>query len=144
MQESSADEYQISTTGKRLSSFFIDDIIVSLFLMAIFYNQLTLLKSAQEFAIFFQENLLAFTVLKVIYHTFFVWQNGMTPGKMIMKIQVIDINTGMIPSFEMALVRAGFRVISDMVFYLGYLLAYFNPLVQTLHDKLAKTIVVDV
>ena len=138
------DEYQVATTRKRAIAFFIDDIIVSIFLIIIFFNQLSAIKDPTQLALFLEDNLLAFMLLRLIYQTFFVWQNGMTPGKMIVKIKVVDIDTAIPPSFLMALLRSGFRVVSESIFYIGYFMAYFNPLVQTLHDKMARTIVVDV
>jgi uncharacterized RDD family membrane protein YckC len=142
MQE--VDEYQIATTRKRAIAFFIDDIIVSIFLIVIFFNQLSAIKDPTQLALFLQDNLLAFMLLRLVYQTFFVWQNGMTPGKMFLKIKVVDIDTSIPPSFVMALLRSGFRIMSESLFYIGYLMAYFNPLVQTLHDKMARTIVVNV
>ena len=142
MQE--VDEYQIATTRKRVIAFFIDDIVVSLFLIVIFFNQLSAIKDPSGYAPFLQENILAFMLLRIIYQTFFVWQTGMTLGKIVTQIRVVDIDTIKPPSFTMALLRSGFRIVSESIFYIGYIMAYFNPLVQTLHDKMARTIVVDV
>ncbi len=143
--------YQVASIGKRTTAYFIDDIVVSLFLFIIFYEQLssiyTQLQGSMDFmpmVNFLEQNTIVFILLRIIYQTFFVWQNGMTPGKMIVKIRVIDMNSGEKPSFQVAFLRASLRIVSDSIFYLGYIFAYFNPLVQTLHDKLAKTIVVDV
>ncbi len=152
MENLNTDKYKISSVGKRASAYFIDDIIVSLFLFIIFYDQLVnIYLSIQEnpmdftpMATFLEQNTVVFLLLRVIYQTFFVWQSGMTPGKRLLKIKVIELDSGDIPSFQVAFLRATLRIISDSIFYLGYIFAYFNPLVQTLHDKLAKTIVVDV
>ncbi|HIP41873.1 MAG TPA: RDD family protein [Campylobacterales bacterium] len=144
MHEQEEDNYQIATTRKRLSAFFIDDIVVSVFLLVIFYNELSAFKDPTNLILFLESNFLTFVFLRVIYHTFFVWQNGMTIGKMMMKIRVIEMDTGYTPTFGVAFLRAGFRVVSESIFYLGYIMAYFNPMVQTLHDKLSKTVVVDV
>ncbi len=152
MENLNTDKYKISSVGKRASAYFIDDIIVSLFLFIIFYDQLVnIYLSIQEnpmdftpMATFLEQNTVVFLLLRVVYQTFFVWQSGMTPGKRLLKIKVIELDSGDIPSFQVAFLRATLRIISDSIFYLGYIFAYFNPLVQTLHDKLAKTIVVDV
>ncbi len=126
-----------------MAAFVIDDIVVSIFLLIIFYDQLMGLKDPIALSLFLQNNLIVFMLLKVLYQTFFVWYNGMTPGKMLVKIRVVEMDGGYIPSFGTALLRALVRVVSESFFYLGYLLAYFNPLMQTLHDKLAKTVVVN-
>ncbi|NOZ90730.1 MAG: RDD family protein [Epsilonproteobacteria bacterium] len=150
MDESNLNEYQIATLGKRAMAYFIDDIIVSIFLFIIFYEKLIVIyqevQSSADYTslvVYLQENTLIFILLRIVYQTFFVWQNGMTPGKMLVKIKVVDIDTGRTPNFGTALLRASIRIISESVFYIGYIMAFFNPLVQTLHDKLAKTVVVD-
>jgi uncharacterized RDD family membrane protein YckC len=142
MQE--VEGHYIATTKKRAIAFFIDDIILSLFLIVIFFNQLSAIKDPMEYAPFLQENLFAFMLLRIIYQTFFVWQTGMTPGKSIVKIRVVDIDTALPPTLIMSLLRAGFRIVSESIFYIGYIMAYLNPMVQTLHDKMARTVVVDV
>jgi len=136
-------EFQIASTKKRLGAFVIDDIVISVFLLIIFYPQLAGIKDPMALSLFLENNFLTFIVLKILYQTFFVWQGGRTPGKMLMKIRVVEMDGGYIPSFGTAFLRASVRIISESFFYLGYVLAYFNPLVQTLHDKLAKTVVVD-
>ena len=151
MNESKINDYQISTIGKRTTAYFIDDMIVSLLLFIIFYNQLVniyqQIQNSMDFTplvVYLQENTLVFILLRIVYQTFFVWQNGMTPGKMLMKIKVIEMDSGNTPSFGVAFLRASIRIVSESIFYIGYIMAFFNPMVQTLHDKLAKTVVVDV
>jgi len=143
--------YQISSRGKRLKAYLIDDTIVSLFLFAIFYDRFMEIfetysstRDLLPLALFLEQNSLTFILLRIIYQTFFVWQYGATPGKILSHIKIIELNRMSKPSFSTALLRSLFRVLSDAIFYIGYIVAYFNPLAQTLHDKLAKTIVVDV
>jgi uncharacterized RDD family membrane protein YckC len=143
MQQEQPLEFHIASTKKRLGAFVIDDIIVSIFLLVIFYSQLVELKDPMAISLFLQRNFLVFVMLKIIYQTFFVWQGGMTPGKILMKIRVVEYDGGYIPSLWTALLRAFLRIVSESLFYIGYLFAYFNPLVQTLHDKFAQTVVVD-
>jgi uncharacterized RDD family membrane protein YckC len=82
--------------------------------------------------------------LKIIYQAFFVMQYGASIGKLIMKIRVIDIKTISNPNVLSSLNRAIFRVVSEMFLYLGFLWGMMIPSRQTLHDKTAKTLVVDV
>jgi len=151
VNESKINNYQISTIRKRTTAYFLDDMIVSLLLFVIFYNQLVIIyqqiQNSMDFTplvAYLQENTLVFILLRIVYQTFFIWQNGMTPGKMIMKIRIIEMDSGQIPSFSVAFLRASIRIVSESIFYIGYIMAFFNPMVQTLHDKLAKTVVVDV
>ncbi len=92
---------------------------------------------------FVAQNLLVILSIKLIYHTFFVWQNGMTLGKYLMKVKVIDLETENTPSLQKAFLRASVRIPSEALFYLGFLMAFFLPLRQTLHDKLSNCVVVD-
>jgi uncharacterized RDD family membrane protein YckC len=142
----------IASSQKRITSFVIDDIVISVFFIIIFYDQF-----AQVFAnitvvdetalegvnAFITQNLLVVLSIKLIYHTVLVWQNGMTLGKYLMKIQVIDLETGETPSFQKAFLRASVRIPSEVLFYLGFLMAFFVPLRQTLHDKLSNCVVVN-
>ena len=146
----------IATSQKRVVSFVIDDIIVSLFFMVIFYDQIAALlhtiPSAQQadsqvvlevMNQFVTQNLVLLFTLKVLYHTVLVWQNGMTIGKYFMKIRVIDLQTYEKPTFMTAFYRAVLRIPSEVFFYLGFLMAFFVPLRQTLHDKFSNCVVVD-
>jgi len=147
----------ISSIQKRITAFVIDDMIVAVLMLIIFYDQLMQIAShlphvltqesievfKNEINHFSVDNLLLILALKIIYHTFFVWQNGMTLGKYFMKIKVIELNTVQNPTFIKALFRAIFRIVSEVIFYLGFVLAFFLPLRQTLHDKLSSCVVVD-
>ncbi len=135
----------------------IDDVIVGVLILIIFYEQLMhiavpLSTNATAQAIeYFQHDLKQFwinnaipiLILKILYHTFFIWHNGMTPGKYLMKIKVVSLEGQSPLDFSKALLRASLRIVSEMLFYLGFLLAFFLPLRQTLHDKLSYCVVVD-
>ena len=41
------------------------------------------------------------------------------------------------------MIRAVMRVVSEILFYFGFVVAFFSPLKLTWHDKFAKTLVVD-
>jgi len=124
----------ISSTQKRMAAFVIDDIVVALLILVIFYGQLSEIAShlptvitAESIEIFKQEmnqfsvnNLLLIIALKVTYHTFFIWQNGMTVGKYFMKIRVIDLATSQNLTLSKALMRAFIRIVSEVFFYLGF------------------------
>jgi len=145
---------EIASNQKRLLAFVIDDIIISLFFLIIFYDQITVLISSAEVTGeisevgidimngFLAENIVIVFAIKVIYHTVLVWQNGMTIGKYMAKIRVISMQTHSNPTLLQAFLRASLRLVSDTFFYLGYLMAYFTPLRQTLHDKLSNCVVV--
>ncbi len=144
----------IASNQKRLLAYIIDDIVISLFFLIIFYDQITSLISSvgvsgeiSEAGVdlmngFLAENIVIVFAIKVIYHTVLIWQNGMTIGKYMAKIRVISMHTQSNPTFLQAFLRASVRLVSDTFFYLGYIMAFFTPLRQTLHDKLSNCVVV--
>jgi uncharacterized RDD family membrane protein YckC len=142
----------ITEMQKRISAFVIDDIVVSIFFMIIFYNQLSALflnisvteqVSLETINIFITENILVFFAIKVLYHTVLIWQNGMTFGKYVTKTKVIELDTGDTPSLQKSFIRASIRLISETLFYAGFIMAFFLPMRQTLHDKFSNCVVID-
>ena len=81
---------------------------------------------------------------------YFVWfltllRKGLTPGKMILGLQVVNYQTGEIPGFwKMVLREIVGRIISGLFFSLGYWWALFDKNAQAWHDKLAGTVVLKV
>ncbi len=148
----------IASTQKRVGAFVIDDLIVSFFILIIFYDQLIAITSnlsgsmsSEEGMIlmkaqleqFSKDNFLTIILIRVAYHAVLVWQNGMTLGKYIMKIKVIDFETGYNPSLTKAFLRGLLRIGSEIVFYLGFIMAFKMPFKQTFHDKFSNCVVVD-
>ncbi len=145
--------FPIASMQKRTFAFVIDDLIISMFFMIIFYDQISKLfanateidqASLEQVNMFIGENILIIFAIKVLYHTILVWQSGMTMGKYIVKIKVVDLNSEGRPSFQQAFLRASLRLISETLFYLGFIMAFFTPLKQTFHDKFSSCVVIDV
>jgi uncharacterized RDD family membrane protein YckC len=134
----------LTSISKRSIAFFIDDLIVSLLVFIIFYDSISVAKSIEEI-IFLVNSAFGYIVaIKILYHTFFVWQYGATMGKMLFKMQVVDEKSFLKPDFLHSLIRAVVRVVSEGLFYLGFVWGLFTKTRQTWHDKLAKTLVIDV
>lgn len=142
-QNSMQNQAQIAVPKKRVGAFVIDDLVVSFLFMVIFWSQISSLRTIDEINFFLAENFLIIVMIKILYHTFFVWQSGMTLGKYAMKIKVVVLKTGAIPPLHTAAARAALRIVSETFFYLGFVMAFFNPMVQTLHDKLTGCVVID-
>ena len=148
-------EQNISTISKRTLSFIIDDIVVGIFLIIIFYDQISALgveaskyqdiEDIKALVDNFVINAIPIVLaIKVLYHSLLVWQSGMTIGKYILKIKVIHINSSQTPSFAQAVFRSVMRIVGEMPFYLGFLLAFIALKRQTFHDKVSNCVVVDV
>ncbi len=136
-------ELEIVPARKRVGAFIIDDFVVSFLFIAIFWEQLSMLSGIEEINQFLTDNFFIIISIKVFYHTLFVWQNGMTLGKYLLKMRVVLLSTAHTPPLNNSLLRAMVRVVSDILFYIGFLMAFFNPLSQTLHDRLSGCVVVD-
>ena len=79
---------------------------------------------------------------------YFVWfltllPKGLTPGKMLVGLQVLNLQTGAIPGFGTMFIREMIgRYLSGLFFGLGYFWALWDRDGQAWHDKLASTVVV--
>jgi len=137
---------QLSLTSKqrRISAYLIDELILSVIWISIIWDAFVGLDSIEEKILLINSYVLEFMLLKVIYHTFFVMQYAASPGKILMKIQVLELSTLSTPSLFCALNRASFRILSEAMFYMGFIWGLLDPSRQTWHDKTAKTVVVDV
>ncbi|MBI5358116.1 RDD family protein [Candidatus Amesbacteria bacterium] len=83
--------------------------------------------------------------LSIVYYVYFIGNRGQTLGKMIMKIKVIGLETqkpiGYLKAFLRDIIG---KILSGLVFGLGYLWSIRDKYKQTWHDKLAKSVVVRV
>lgn len=134
----------LASIKKRAMAFFIDEMLLSFLLIIAMSDSFSNAKSVEAIIILTNTYIMQYMMMKIVYQTFFVMQYGATLGKLAMKIKVIDIQTLDNPHFAVSLNRAIFRIISEMIFYLGFLWGMFDPQRQTWHDKTAKTLVIDV
>jgi uncharacterized RDD family membrane protein YckC len=59
-------------------------------------------------------------------------------------MQVVDQNSFLKPDFIHSFIRAVVRIVSESLLYLGFIWGLLTKTKQTWHDKLAKTLVIDV
>ncbi|MBC8173488.1 MAG: RDD family protein [Chitinophagales bacterium] len=95
----------------------------------------------RRFALNYPLSVLIIILIPVFYWTIFEKTSGATIGKFVTGIRVRRKDTGNI-SWSTALIRAVGKIISTLIFFLGYLIAFFDRKRQTLHDKIANTIVI--
>jgi uncharacterized RDD family membrane protein YckC len=70
-------------------------------------------------------------------------RQGLTPGKKMMGLQVVQQSTGRIPGFGKMFLREVIgRILSGLFLGVGYLWALVDKNGQAFHDKLAGTVVV--
>jgi uncharacterized RDD family membrane protein YckC len=134
---------ELASIKKRAMAFFIDEMLLSFLLMVVLWDSISQASTMEEIIAVTNSFVLEYMAMKIIYQTLFVMQYGATLGKIVVKIQVIEIRSLSYPSFLSAFNRATFRIVSEMLFYLGFLWGSFDPLRRTWHDKTAQTLVVD-
>ena len=137
---------QLASMRSRAFAFVIDDLLVTAIIMIIFWESIAALSSDMEAMMFLMKTdlVMPLIALKVIYHTFFVWYYGATVGKIIAKIRVIDVNSWGKVSLFSSFLRSIGRIFSEMFFYAGFLIGFFNEGRKIFHDITGKTLVVNV
>jgi len=133
----------LASKQKRFFAFIIDEVVLSVITMFILWDKLSGASTYEEMLNALQPYILYTMAIKVIYHTFFVMQYAASPGKIMMKIRVLELGSNSTPSFLCAFNRATIRVISEMFFYAGFIWGLLDPVRQTWHDKTARTVIID-
>ena len=83
-----------------------------------------------------------FGFLSILYETVLISQwGGYTLGKKVMGIRVVTLSGGQVDVVK-AFVRAIGKILSGLLFCLGYLWMLWDKNSQTWHDKFAETVVV--
>jgi len=75
------------------------------------------------------------------YVAFWVFKRA-TPGKMVIKAEVVDAQTRATPDFWQALTRYVGFFVSVTPLFLGFVWVAFDARKQAWHDKMARTVVV--
>ena len=144
--QNNTNNLQLASMRSRAFAYVIDDLLVTLIIMIIFWENIYAVSNDPDALMYLMkaELVMPLIVLKVIYHTFFVWYYGATIGKIVAKIRVIDANNwGRVNLFS-SLLRAVGRIFSEMFFYVGFLIGFFNDGRKTFHDITGRTLVVNV
>jgi uncharacterized RDD family membrane protein YckC len=126
-------------------AFILDDFAITLIVVLMMWNQITVVNgNFSAILILLNNAFMQIIILKFIYQTLFIWYYGATIGKMIAKIKVIDYENFGKVSLTNAILRSMGRILSEMIFYIGFIIAFYSDSKQTFHDKIGKTLVVDV
>ncbi|RUM66847.1 MAG: RDD family protein [Sulfurospirillum sp.] len=133
----------LATVNRRGIAMFIDEMLISILFFFIIQDHLSALTTPQEVLAYTQSLMPYVLAIKILYQALFVGLYGATLGKMAVKIKVVDQVYLDIPAWGGSFIRAVMRVVSEILFYFGFVVALFSPLKLTWHDKFAKTLVVD-
>ena len=134
----------LASIKARSLAFFIDETLLSFLLIIALWGSFSEAKNIEEVIHLTNTFVFEYMAMKIFYQAFFTMKYGASIGKIIMKIRVVEVNTLQYPNVISSLNRAIFRIISEMLFYLGFLWGMFEPNKQSWHDKTARTLVVNV
>lgn len=133
----------IASIKSRIFAFLIDKILVSLIFSLIYWdNLLTQAENPYGLIALTSSLIWQLLLLNIAYEALFTFLYGATLGKILFKIRIIDLSLLDQPNLFNSILRAVFKTLAELIFYLSYCSILFSPLKQTLHDYLAKTIVV--
>lgn len=143
--QNNSNNLQLASMRSRALGYVIDDFLVTIIIMMIFWEDIISVSQDMDALMYLLKAELAFPLimLKVIYQTFFVWYYGATIGKIVVKIRVIDANKWGRVSIISSFLRAVGRIFSEMFFYIGFLIGFFNNGRKTFHDITGRTLVVN-
>lgn len=139
----SRENLQLASVRARAAAFGIDEVLLSIILLAILWDSMSAAKSVEAMILVVNTFILEYMAIKILYQTFFTMQYGATVGKIVMKIRIIEMKTLSNPSFLSAFNRSIFRIVSETLFYLGFAWAFFDPYRRGWHDLSARTLVVN-
>ncbi|MDH5464029.1 MAG: RDD family protein, partial [Thiovulaceae bacterium] len=111
----------LASIQKRAVAMFLDSLIITFILIVIDYPNYSALETIEEAVIWSNNILFIYLFIGFIYQALFVYLYGATLGKMMMKIRIISLSTGDNPELSKSLNRSVVRLISEMVFGLGFL-----------------------
>ncbi len=137
------EELQLASIAKRASAFFLDEFLLSMLLVISLWDAFASVENTLEIIALSQQFTFEYILLKIVYQTFFVFLYGATLGKMMMRIRIVELPNLENPSFASSLNRAIIRIVSEMLFYLGFVWGMMDPLRRTWHDLTAKTLVIE-
>lgn len=125
--------YELAGMGARFFAYFIDAIVLNIFTSIIV-----------GIGTRFEGSFAISTMVAFVYYWYFWTQrDGQTPGKSVLKIQVIKTDGAPMTSGDVVLRFIGYWI-SGLFMGIGFLWAAFDANSQGWHDKIAGTYVVKV
>jgi len=136
-------DINIAPLSKRVYAAVIDELLIAMLFLFVIFDQLAGITDPDDIVVFVNSFTLEYMFIKILYQSAFVMLYGATIGKIALKIKVIEQESLNTPRLSSALNRSIFRIISESVFWIGYIWAFYTKNRETWHDKTARTLVVD-
>ena len=86
------EDLKLATISSRMLAMFIDDLLISLIVIAIFWEYIVNAESVEMAIKGINQASGTVILIKIIYQTFFIWNYSATIGKIVAKIKVINID----------------------------------------------------
>lgn len=137
------EQISLASIRQRAAAFGIDELLLSIIMIVILWDSMAQAKTLEDMIAVTNSFLLEYMTIKIIYQTFFTMQYGASLGKIVMKIRVIELSTLSNPRFLSAFNRSVFRVVSELLFYLGFVWAMLDPYRRSWHDRSGRTLVIN-
>jgi len=118
------EEISLAPFAKRVLAYSVDELIVTFLFLIIYWDaflSITTYDEARNLTLNFFWQIIT---LKVVYHAFFVWYYGASPGQMIAKTMCLNVDVLDRPNLTSSITRAVFRAVSEACFYLGFAWAF--------------------
>lgn len=81
-------------------------------------------------------------ILPIIIVLIFWTLKQATPGKLLLKMKIVDAKTGLRPTLLQFIIRYLGYIPSTLIFLLGFIWVVWDKKKQTWHDKMAGTVVI--
>ncbi|RDU59561.1 RDD family protein [Helicobacter marmotae] len=139
---------QLASKALRSLAWFIDMFLLSLVFVFIHFDTLSQIQNTSAhidygiFRGFLMQYAWQVWVLKIAYDTLFVWYYGSSIGKLICKMRVVSVDLFDKPHFLSALFRSIAKYIGESLLYITYIFGLGDRCGRSLHDRLAKTLVI--
>ena len=140
--EKFGDSYNYAGFWIRTGAWIIDSILILLITMPLIYA----IYGGSYF--YYEEMILGVPDFLISYvfpfvATILFWiYKSATPGKMVVKLKVVDAKTGNPPSVQQSIIRYIGYFISTLPLFLGFIWVAWDRKKQGWHDKMAGTVVI--
>jgi uncharacterized RDD family membrane protein YckC len=147
-------QFKLATIGHRFVAVFVDGLIIAAIGLVLLWPMYVAMFSSfshitpghpptmPTFSVGFRvyQYLVSYG-LPAAYEIFFIGAYGATLGKMLMKIKVVTPDGGRI-SYARATGRHFAKILSGIIIYIGYLMAFWDEEKRALHDRMCGTRVI--